>query len=336
MRKAVKVRDVVIGGGAPIVVQSMTKTYTKDVNATIAQIKELEEVECQIVRIGVEDAEDARAISRIKREVSIPIVADVHFHSFLALLSMEAGADKVRINPANMRKEGVKDVAKEAKRRAIPLRVGVNEGSAKRKDAHSLAQLALDWVKFLEDLDFTDIVISVKSFHIKKMIEANRIIARSTNYPIHIGITEAGPPSTGIIRSCCGIAPLLLEGIGDTLRISLTADPKEEVICAYKLLSALELRKEYPQLISCPTCSRCKVPLKELAEEVEEALSSLRKDVKVAVMGCVVNGPGEAASADVGVAFSKGRGFLFKDGKILKDVRIDEVKRELLHLIEQI
>lgn len=335
MRRSVKVGNVQIGGGAPIVVQSMTKTFTKDVEGTTAQIKELERVGCQVVRIAIEDEEDVLAFSKIKKRVSIPLVADVHFHPRLALLSMEAGADKVRINPANTPKEGLRLVIKEAKQRNLPLRVGINEGSAPFKDAASLAKFALDFIKFMEDMDFFQIVVSIKSFDVKKTIEANRLIAHSTDYPIHIGVTEAGPIKSGIIRSCTALVPLLLEGIGDTIRISLTAEPKEEVLSAYRLLSALGLR-EYPQIISCPTCSRCKVPLKEIAEEIEDALIWIGKNVRVAVMGCVVNGPGEAASADVGVAFSKERGFLFKNGKIFKEIKIESVKEELLELLKTI
>jgi (E)-4-hydroxy-3-methylbut-2-enyl-diphosphate synthase len=325
--KPIKIGRVTIGGDAPIVVQSMAKTDTRDVSSTIDQIRELEDLGCELVRVAVPDGEAAAAIAAIKKGVSLPIVADIHFDYRLALLALEAGADGLRLNPGNISQpEQIKKIARAAQERGVPIRIGVNAGSLPqpRKPKLSIAQqmveAALEQIKLLESLNFELIKVSLKAFDVPTTIEAYRSIAGKIAYPLHIGVTEAGPPRTGIIRSTVGISTLLYQGIGDTIRVSLTAHPREEVIAGYEILKSLNLRQRGPILVSCPSCGRAEVDIIKLAEAVEKELLKIDKPVKVAVMGCVVNGPGEAKDADVGIACGKGRAVLFKKGKKIKTI----------------
>ncbi len=320
--KAIQIGKVTIGGNAPIVVQSMTKTDTHDVMSTIQQIEELEGCGCELVRVAVPDAEAALAIRAIKKGISIPIIADIHFDYRLALAALEAGADGLRLNPGNIGEaEKVEVVAKAARERNVPIRIGVNAGSLPRTTspqltiAQQMVAAALEQIRLLENLDFDLIKVSLKAFDVPTTIEAYQDIAQRIPYPLHIGITEAGTPRTGIIRSTVGISTLLYLGIGDTVRVSLTAHPREEVIAAYEILKSLNLRQHGPILVSCPSCGRAEVDIIKLAGEVEERLVKINKPIKVAVMGCVVNGPGEAKDADIGIACGKGRAVLFKKGK---------------------
>ncbi len=320
--KPIKIGKVTVGGNAPIVVQSMTNTDTRDITATINQIKELEECDCELVRVAVPDTEAAQAIPAIKRGVSIPLIADIHFDYRLALMALEAGADGLRLNPGNISDpKKVATIVKAAKERRVPIRIGVNAGSLPRTTnrqlsiAQQMVEAALQQIRLLENLDFDLIKVSFKAFDVPTTIEAYQDIAQKIPYPLHIGITEAGLPRTGIIRSTVGISTLLYLGIGDTIRVSLTAHPREEVIAAYEILKSLNLRQHGPILVSCPSCGRAEVDIIELAEQVEEELSKIDKPIKVAVMGCVVNGPGEAKDADIGIACGKGKAILFKKGK---------------------
>jgi len=320
--KPIRIGSVTIGGGAPVVVQSMTKTDTRDVRSTVAQIRELEDGGCELVRVAVPDAEAARVIVAIKKGVSIPVVADIHFDYRLALMALEAGADGLRLNPGNIGEaEKVRAVATAAKEREVPIRIGVNAGSLPESADPGLSivrrmvDAAMGQIRLLESLDFDLIKVSLKAFDVPTTIEAYQSIAAQIPYPLHIGITEAGTPRQGIIRSTAGISTLLYLGIGDTIRVSLTAHPREEVIAAYEILKSLNLRQHGPVLVSCPTCGRTEVDIIKLAGEVEARLLKIDKPVKVAVMGCVVNGPGEAKDADVGIACGKGKGILFKKGE---------------------
>ncbi len=341
--KPIQIGTVTVGGDAPIAVQSMTKTNTRNVMSTIRQIKELEDCDCELVRVAVPDTEAARAISAIKRGVSMPIIADIHFDYRLALAALEAGADGLRLNPGNIGEpEKVKVVAKAAKERNVPIRVGVNAGSLPRTTkpdlsvAQQMAEAALKQIRLLESLDFDLIKVALKAFDVPTTIEAYQDIAQKIPYPLHIGITEAGTPRTGIIRSTVGISTLLYQGIGDTIRVSLTAHPREEVIAAYEILKSLNLRQHGPVLVSCPSCGRAEVDIVKLAEEVEEKLIKITKPIKVAVMGCVVNGPGEARDADVGIACGEGKAVLFKKGKKIGVVEEKDFVVALMHEIEVI
>ncbi len=339
--KPIKIGSVTVGGSAPIVVQSMTKTDTRDVMSTIQQIKELEDCGCELARVAVPDTEAAQAIRTIKRGISIPLIADIHFDYRLALAALEAGADGLRLNPGNIGEaEKVKAVAKAAKERNVPIRIGVNAGSLP-KTANSqltitqqMVEAALKQIRLLESLDFDLIKVSLKAFDVPTTIEAYQDIAQKIPYPLHIGITEAGTPKTGIIRSTVGISTLLYLGIGDTIRVSLTAHPREEVIAAYEILKSLNLRQHGPILVSCPTCGRAEVDIIKLAEEVEERLVKINKPIKVAVMGCVVNGPGEAKDADIGIACGKGRAVLFKKGKKIGVVEENDFLATLMAEVE--
>jgi (E)-4-hydroxy-3-methylbut-2-enyl-diphosphate synthase len=320
--KQIQIGGLAIGGGASIVVQSMTNTDTRDVRATINQIRELEQVDCELVRVAVPDAEAARAIADIKKGIHIPLVADIHFDYRLALMALEAGADGLRLNPGNIgAAEKVKAVALAAKERGVPIRIGVNAGSLpktanlKLSVAGRMVEAALEQIRLLESLDFDLIKVSLKAFDVPTMVEANKSLAEKMPYPLHLGVTEAGTPKRGVIRSAVGIGTLLYMGIGDTIRVSLTAHPREEVIAGYEILKSLNLRQHGPILISCPSCGRAEVDIVKLAEEVEEQLLKINKPVKVAVMGCVVNGPGEAKDADVGIACGKGKGVIFRKGE---------------------
>jgi (E)-4-hydroxy-3-methylbut-2-enyl-diphosphate synthase len=321
MSKPIQIGGVTVGGGAPIVVQSMTKTDTRDIKATVTQIKELEDCGCELVRVAVPDAEAARAISSIKREVSIPLIADIHFNYRLALMALEAGVDGLRLNPGNIgEQEKVKAVALAAKERGVPIRIGVNAGSLPRGNpqlsiAQRMVEAALQQIRLLESLDFDLIKVSLKAFDVPTTIEAYCSIAEKMPYPLHLGVTESGLPGKGVIRSAVGIGTLLYMGIGDTIRVSLTAHPREEVIAGYEILKSLDLRQHGPILVSCPSCGRADVDVVKLAREVEEQLAKITKPIKVAVMGCEVNGPGEAKDADVGIACGKGRAVLFKKGE---------------------
>jgi len=320
--KPVQIGNVTIGGNAPIVVQSMTKTDTRNVMSTITQIKELEDCGCELVRVAVPDTEAAQALRAIKRDISIPLIADIHFDYRLALMALEAGADGLRLNPGNIGEpEKVRTIALAAKERNVPIRIGVNAGSLPKPTkpeltiAQQMVEAALGQIHLLESLDFDLIKVSLKAFDVPTTIEAYQDIAQKIPYPLHIGITEAGLPRTGIIRSTVGISTLLYLGIGDTVRVSLTAHPREEVIAAYEILKSLDLRQHGPVLVSCPSCGRAEVDIVKLAEQVEEKLLKIGKPIKVAVMGCVVNGPGEAKDADIGIACGKGKAVLFKKGK---------------------
>jgi len=335
--KPIKIGNVTVGGGAPIVVQSMAKTNTADVRTTVAQIKELEGCGCEIVRVAVPDSEAAEAIKAIKKAIAIPLIADIHFDHRLALMALESGCDGLRLNPGNISDpEKIKAVAKAAKERNVPIRVGVNAGSLppspdpKLSIVERMVEAALKQVKMLEDLDFDLIKISVKAFDVPTTIEAYRNIAQKVPYPLHIGVTESGPPRTGIIRSTVGISTLLYEGIGDTIRVSLSAHPREEVIAAYEILKSLNLRQHGPILVSCPSCGRAEVDIVKLAAEVEQELLQVDKPVKVAVMGCIVNGPGEAKDADIGIACGKGRAVLFKKGEKIKTIKEKDFVKVLM------
>jgi (E)-4-hydroxy-3-methylbut-2-enyl-diphosphate synthase len=342
MAEAVQIGSVKVGGDAPVVVQSMTKTDTRDVMSTIRQIKELEECDCELVRVAVPDAEAAQALPAIKRGIAIPLIADIHFDYRLALASLEAGVDGLRLNPGNISEpERVTAVVKAAKERGVPIRIGVNAGSLPKPADPTLSvpqqmvAAALKHIELLESLDFDLIKVSLKAFDVPATIEAYREMAQRVPYPLHIGITEAGPPRTGIIRSAVGIGTLLYEGIGDTIRVSLTTHPREEVIAAYEILKSLDLRKHGPVLVSCPTCGRTEVNIFKLAGEVEDYLMKINKPIKVAVMGCEVNGPGEAKDADIGIACGKGRAILFKKGEKIGVVEEKDFLSALMREVER-
>jgi len=346
--RPIAIGDVVVGGGNPIVVQSMTKSDTSDVPATVSQIGKLSECGCQLVRVAVPDNEAAQALSQIKRQSPLPIVADIHFDHRLALAALENGADGVRLNPGNIRDpEKIAAVVRAAKERSVPIRIGVNAGSLPETAtpeaplAERMVQLAIEQVRFLESLDFELIEVSLKAFDVPATIEANRSIAAMMPYPLHLGITESGPPSLGItesgpprtgsIRSAVGLGTLLYLGIGDSIRVSLSSrDPCDEVFVGYEILKSLELSQRGPTLISCPSCGRAEVDIVGLAEAVEKRLQNMEKPLTVAVMGCVVNGPGEAKAADVGIACGKGRGVIFRKGEIVRTVEEKDFLQALM------
>jgi (E)-4-hydroxy-3-methylbut-2-enyl-diphosphate synthase len=345
--RSVRVGGVAIGGGAPVVVQSMTLTKTHDVPTTTAQIAALASAGCEIARVAVPKLEDAEALSRIVRFSPIPIIADIHFNASLALKAIEAGVHAVRINPGNIGgPDKVELVVKAAKKAGIAMRIGANSGSlpkhlealAQEDQAEALVEAALEEVRMLEALDFHDFKISVKSSHVPTMIRAYRMLSAKVPYPLHLGVTEAGPPSTGAIKSAVGLGALLADGIGDTIRVSLTADPVEEVKVAWEILKALGLRERGPVLIACPSCGRDNVGVQTLAEEVEERLSHYREHFEVAVLGCAVNGPGESGDADFGIAGGREVGFLYAHGRVLRkvdsEVLIDELFSEIDRWIE--
>ena len=339
--RAIKIGGVTVGGGAPIVVQSMTKTDTRDARATIAQIKELEECGCEIIRVAVPDGQAADAIVDIKKGICIPLVADIHFDYRLALRALEAGADGLRLNPGNIGDpEKVNKVVLAAKERGVPIRIGVNAGSLPPTTdpgmtvPERMVEAAMGQIKLLESLDFDLIKVSLKAFDVPTTIEAYRSIAKKMPYPLHVGITEAGTPRTGVIRSAAGIGTLLWLGIGDTIRVSLTAHPREEVVAAYEILKSLDLRQRGPVLVSCPTCGRTEADVVWLAEAVEARLAQIDRPIRVAVMGCEVNGPGEARDADVGIACGKGRGVIFKKGEKLRVVEEKDYLEALMGEVE--
>ncbi len=345
--KQIMVGNVPIGGDCPIAVQSMTTTDTRDVASTVQQIRDLEAAGCDIVRVAVPDREAAKALRGIKEMISIPLIADIHFDYRLALMAIEAGVDGLRLNPGNIRKpEQVRAVVAAAKERRIPIRIGVNAGSLppldpSRKDGPApddipgrMVDAALHHIRILEDLGFDLIKVSLKAFDVPTMVEAYRRMATLVDYPFHLGVTEAGTPFAGSIRSAVGIGILLAEGIGDTIRISLTGDPVQEVEAGYEILKALNLRRRGPTMISCPSCGRVEIDLIELANKVEAKLKALGHPITVAVMGCVVNGPGEARMADVGIAGGKGKGVIFRRGQVVKVCREEELEEALLAEIE--
>jgi len=342
--KRVMVGNVPIGGGAPISIQSMTNTRTEDVAATVAQTNYLAAAGCQIIRCAIPTMEAALAIPEIKKQISIPLVADIHFDYKLAIAAIENGADKIRINPGNIGgPDKIKAVVEKALEYNIPIRVGVNGGSLEKElvkkyggvTAEGLVESALDKIRIMEEFGMKDMVISIKSSDVPMCIKAHELIAKQTNYPLHVGITEAGPVKTGIIKSSVGLGVILGQGIGDTVRVSLTGDRIEEVRTAQKVLSALGLRKNGIEVVSCPTCGRTQIDLIGLATQVEELVANYDLDLKVAVMGCVVNGPGEAREADLGVAGGIGEGLLFKKGEVIRKLPESELlgalKEELDH-----
>ncbi|HEX76413.1 MAG TPA: flavodoxin-dependent (E)-4-hydroxy-3-methylbut-2-enyl-diphosphate synthase [Dehalococcoidia bacterium] len=327
LSKPITVGTVTVGGDAPIVVQSMTKTDTRNIPATVAQIKELADCGCEIVRVAVPDTEAAQSISTIKKNTSIPLIADIHFDYRLALAALKGGADGLRLNPGNI--SDVSQIAKvvqAANERETPIRIGINAGSLPPTPkpyssiANHMVSVALEQINLLEGLDFDLIKVSLKAFDVPATIKAYTIIAKKIPYPLHLGITEAGLPKTGAVRSAVGIGILLHEGIGDTIRVSLSDHPCEEVNTAYEILKSLDLRQHGPTLISCPACGRAEVDIISLAQSVDKSLRGITKPIKVAVMGCVVNGPGEAQDADVGIACGKGRGAIFSKGKVIRTV----------------
>lgn len=343
--RVIHIGSVAVGGGNPPVVQSMTNTDTRDVKATAAQISRLQQAGCEIVRVAVPDKEAALAIQKIKRQTTLPIVADIHFDYRLALASVEAGADALRINPGNIgSRDRVQAVVQACAERGLPIRVGVNAGSLEKKlvekhrgvNAAAMVESAMDKVKLLEDMDFTDIKISLKASSVPLTVEAYRLMAPKVDYPLHLGVTEAGTKDRGLIKSALGLGILLGEGIGDTIRVSLTADPVDEVWAAYEILRGLGLRRRGVELISCPTCGRCEIDLIATAEEVDRQVREISQPLKVAVMGCVVNGPGEAREADVGIAGGKAQGLLFRHGEIVKKIPENQLVSELLKEIKNI
>ncbi|MDD5083233.1 MAG: flavodoxin-dependent (E)-4-hydroxy-3-methylbut-2-enyl-diphosphate synthase [Dehalococcoidales bacterium] len=342
LSKPIQIGRVTVGGQSPIVVQSMTKTDTRDIMSTINQIKGLEDCGCELVRVAVPDAEAAQSIQAIKKAITIPLIADIHFDYRLALMALAAGADGLRLNPGNINEpENIGKVVRAARERQVPIRIGVNAGSLptttdpQSTAAERMVTAALEQVKLLESLDFDLIKVSLKASDVPTTIEAYQDIARKIPYPLHIGITEAGTPKTGIIRSAVGTGTLLYLGIGDTIRVSLTAHPREEVIAAYEILKSLNLRQRGPILISCPSCGRTEVDIVKLAQEVEAQLATIDRPIKVAVMGCVVNGPGEAREADIGIACGKGRGVLFKKGEKIGVVEEADFLNTLMSEIEK-
>lgn len=343
--RQIAIGNVKIGGGAPISVQSMTNTKTTDTKATVAQIKALQNAGCDIVRLAVPDMAAAENIANIKAQADVPLVADIHFDYRLALTAIEQGIDALRINPGNIGdEERVKAVVTAAKAKHIPIRIGVNAGSLDKKllakygkvTAQALVESAMQHVRILEKLDFHDIKISLKAHDVPLTIEAYRLMSETVDYPLHLGITEAGTVNTGIIKSAVGIGALLAEGIGDTFRISLTGDPVNEVKVANEILKALGLKEYGPTLISCPTCGRCNIDLPSIAAKVEQRLDGITKPLKVAVMGCVVNGPGEARDADIGIAGGKGEGLLFRKGEIIGKVPEDKLVDALFAELDKI
>lgn len=340
--RQIKVGDVKVGGDAPISVQSMTNTMTQDVQATVAQIKRLEAAGCEIVRVAVPDEAAAEAIESIKEQISVPVIADIHFDHRLAIASVRAGADGLRINPGNIgSRKNIKAVVDCAEDRGIPIRIGINSGSLEKDllkkyngvTAEGMVESALRHIDLMRTFKFDQLKVSIKASDVKRTVEAYRLLSERCDLPLHVGVTEAGGLYSGIVKSSLGIGMLLAEGIGDTIRVSLTRDPVEEVRVGYDILKGLDIRRHGPEIISCPTCGRCNIELFDIAEKVEKAILLKSAPVKLAIMGCVVNGPGEAREADIGIAGGDGVGILFKKGEVIKkfpeeqlvDVLLDEV-----------
>ena len=343
MTKQIMVGGVPIGGGAPVTIQSMTNTRTDDVEATLHQIRTLAAAGCEIIRVAVPDMAAAKAVGKLKEESPIPVVVDIHFDYKLALEAIAAGADKVRINPGNIGgADHVKAVAQACARRGVPIRIGVNGGSLEKPllakyggvCPEAMVESAFGHIRLLNQFDFDDICVSLKSSSVPMTMKAYRLMSQASDYPLHIGVTEAGTVRMGTLKSAVGIGGLLALGIGDTMRVSLSADPVEEVYAAKEILKAAGVRKEGAELVSCPTCGRTRIDLIALANEVEERLKAVDKPITVAVMGCVVNGPGEASAADCGIAGGVGEGLLFKKGQIIKKVPQEQLVEELFALIE--
>lgn len=342
--RAVWVGNVQVGDNAPVRVQSMTNTDTRDVTATVSQIHQLEEVGCELVRVAVPDREAALALGAIRQQIGIPLIADIHFDYRLALEAVTQGVDGLRINPGNIGdRERVRQVAEAARAAGIAIRVGVNSGSLERDllqqygspTAAALAESALRNLAVLADLGLTQLKLSLKSSHVPTMVAAYRLVSAAVDFPLHLGVTEAGTKMTGAVKSAVGLGILLAEGIGDTLRVSLTAPPPEEVKVGYTVLQALGLRERGVEIISCPTCGRCQIGLEAIAQEVEQRLQHVAKPLKVAVMGCPVNGPGEARQADVGIAGGKGQGLVFRQGLVVRKVPEDQLVEALMQEVNQ-
>jgi (E)-4-hydroxy-3-methylbut-2-enyl-diphosphate synthase len=342
--KVIQIGNVKIGGGNPIAIQSMTNTKTEDVQATVAQILALEAVGCQIIRCAVPTMEAAKAIGEIKKQIHIPLVADIHFDYQLAIAAIENGADKIRINPGNIgSKDRVRQVVEKAKERNIPIRIGVNSGSLEKElvekyggvTAEGIVESALDKMHLIEDMGYDNLVISIKSSDVMMCVKAHEILAKECPYPLHIGITESGTVTSGNIKSSVGLGIMLYQGLGDTIRVSLTGDPLEEIKSAKLILKTLGLRQGGIEVVSCPTCGRTQIDLIGLANQVENMVADIPLNIKVAVMGCVVNGPGEAKEADIGIAGGIGEGLLIKKGKVIKKVKEEELletlRQELLN-----
>lgn len=345
MTKQIMVGNVPVGGGAPVSIQSMCNTFTTDVDATVQQIDRLAAAGCDIVRVAVPDMEAAKAIGKIKERISIPLVVDIHFDYKLALEAIAAGADKVRINPGNIGgADRVKAVANACAQKGIPIRIGVNGGSLEKPllakygkvCPEALVESAFGHIALLNRYDFDDICISLKSSNVPIAMAAYQLMHEKSNYPLHLGVTEAGTTTMGTIKSAIGIGGLLAQGVGDTFRVTLTADPAEEVVVAKQILKAIGLRRDGPELIACPTCGRTRIDLIPLAQEVEKRLENCTKPITVAVMGCAVNGPGEASAADCGIAGGDGEGLLFQKGKILKKVPQECLVDELMKLVDEL
>lgn len=343
--RVIEVGDVKIGGGNPVSIQSMTNTQTKDIKATVGQIKALEEAGCNVIRTAITDLQDARAIEEIKKQINIPIIADVQYDYRLALEAIKYGIDGMRINPGNIGADHkVREVVEACKNSGISIRLGVNGGSINQKfldkyqgvNEDSIVYSALDQVDLLEKMNFSDIKISLKASNVDLTVKSYRKISELCNYPLHLGITEAGPVGSGSVKSAVGLGILLYEGIGDTIRVSLTGDPIEEIKVGKDILRSLGLYKEDIEIISCPTCARTKIGLIDIVKEAEIRLGKIDKPLKVAIMGCAVNGPGEAREADIGIAGGQGEGLIFKKGEIIKKVREDELLDELIKEIENL
>ena len=341
--KVIKIGDRVIGGGNPILIQSMTNTKTQDVNATVNQILALEKAGCDIIRSTVPDEDAAKALAEIKKQIHIPLVADIHFDYKMAIMAIENGADKIRINPGNIGgEEKLREVVKVAKERNVPIRVGVNSGSLEKElvakyngvTAEGIVESALDKVAMIENAGYDNIVVSIKSSDVMMCVKAHEVIAPKCPYPLHVGITEAGTVKAGNIKSSVGLGIILNEGIGDTIRVSLTGDPVEEIITAKHILRTLKLREGGIEVVSCPTCGRTNIDIISLATEVEKMVAGYDLDIKVAVMGCVVNGPGEAKEADLGIAGGIGEGLLIKKGEIVKKVPESELLNTLKYELD--
>ena len=337
--RQIRVGDVLIGGQDKVIIQSMTNTKTKDVKATVDQIKRLEDVGCQIIRVAILDLEDARAVKEIKKQISIPLVCDIHFNPDFAIEAIKSGTDKIRLNPGNIEnEEKIKEIVSLCKERNIPIRIGINAGSLNKKYEHSeeaMIESAKDHLRILEALDFHDVCLSFKSSDPLECIKAYRLASKTFPYPLHLGVTEAGGLINSTIKSSLALGNLLLDGIGDTIRISISDDPIEEVKVAKKLLRACNIRRDVPNLISCPTCGRIQYDMLPIVREMEEYLEGVNKDISVAIMGCPVNGPLEAKRADIGVAGGKDAAILFKKGQIIRSIPQDEIIKTLKEEIEK-
>lgn len=342
--RTVMVGSVEIGGNAPISVQSMTNTHTDDIESTVKQIHELEALKCNIIRVAVPDVKTVKCLGEIKKRINIPLVADIHFGHNLAIEAIKQGVDKIRINPGNMKKKDkLEEIVRLAKNKGIPIRIGVNSGSIRSNNGHDediaelMVKTTLRYCEHFESLGFKDIVVSLKASDVQKTMDAYRSIAKQCDYPLHLGITAAGTPDDAIIKSAIGIGGMLSEGIGDTLRVSFTGPPHQEIKAGYKILEALGLSESTDaEIISCPTCGRCEIDLLNIVNEVRKRLPSQKRSVKIAVMGCIVNGPGEAMEADIGIAGGKGVGFLFKKGEKIRKIPESEMVSTLLEEIETI